>query len=69
MSETELHFKISPVSPDIIIDIGLCCFISYSEMDCLQFPQGAAGLFTTKFLEVALMAMALMPIPGNFAEA
>ena len=69
ISAMELHLYMGPVSELNNSEIGDRCFCSYSIMDCLQLPQGAAGETVPSLEEEAQIAMVFTATPGYFAPA
>ena len=57
--------RILPVSPASIIFMGDLCLISYSEIACLQAPQGYKGWFTSNAFDLQVTAMVLIAMFGN----
>ena len=65
----ELHLLTGPDSELNNSEIGDRCFCSYSMMDCLQLPQGAAGELIPSLDDDAQIAIVFTAIPGYLAPA
>ena len=60
---------ISPFSPIMRIVMGSFCLNSYSDIACLQLPQGAAGVSTRWVFDIAEIAIDFIVTPGYFDPA